>query len=313
MTSFASKLNRSSLGRVAVFLLATVILLTLGFIAGQYGSQRAAPLIQPGYSPLLKGLPGQAPSVTEKAPLGQPKELERAAPGGVALPLSLMPDLSSKVIKSASLSIKIKKGNFEKAFSRAVFIAESVGGYVSSSVSSALNDSANSGVLTVRIPAKAFEKTIVEFKKLGKLQNINISGTDVTEEYVDLESRLKNLRAQEAILLRLMEKATSIADTIIVETRLSEVQMQIEQLTGRKNFLDNRISFATIELNLFEPAAQPVVTWGLKEAVVKAAKAFVATINGFIYALGVLGPYLILGGIGLLIYLRSKKKRTAVV
>jgi hypothetical protein len=302
-----SKLNWK---KITVFLLTAVVLVALGFFGAQYSTQRVGPLTQPGYP--QKGLLGQAPSETQQVPSEQPKGPEGRAPSDIATLPSLIPDLSSKVIKSASLSVKIKKGSFQRSFSRAIFVAESLGGYVSSSISTATDDSANSGVITVRVPAKSFEKAIAEFKKLGKLQNINVSGTDVTEEYVDIESRLKSLRAQEAILLRLMEKATSIADTIAVETRLSEVQTQIEQLTGRKNFLDNRVAFAAIEINLFEPSAQPVVGWGLREALVRAARAFVATIAGFIYALGVLGPYLILGGIGILIYLRSRKKRTTV-
>ena len=304
MTAFGTKVNWK---RIVVFFLTAVVLIALGFFGAQYSAQRVGPLTQPDYP--QKGLPGET---REQVPSGQPKELEGGAPSDITTSPSLVPDLSSKVIKSASLSVKIKKGTFQRSFSRAVFVAESLGGYVSSSVSTATDDSANSGVITVRIPAKSFEKAITEFRKLGKLQNINVSGTDVTEEYVDIESRLKSLRAQEAILLRLMEKATSIADTIAVETRLSEVQTQIEQLTGRKNFLDNRVAFAAIEINLFEPSAQPVVGWGLREALVRAARAFVATIAGFIYALGVLGPYLILGGIGILIYLRSRKKRTTV-
>jgi hypothetical protein len=80
-----------------------------------------------------------------------------------------------------------------------------------------------------------------------------MSTEDVSEEYVDLKARLRNLRSEEAALLELYSRATSVRDTLIVRERLSEVRGEIEQTTGRIRFIDSRTEFSTITLTITEP------------------------------------------------------------
>src|SRR5699024_6000993 len=82
----------------------------------------------------------------------------------------------------------------------------------------------------------------------------NISGQDVTEEYVDLESRLKAKKAVEKRLLHLMEEAKSTKDLLQVSERLAQVQEEIEQLKGRMNYLDHRTVYATVTIHATQEA-----------------------------------------------------------
>src|SRR3972149_7655643 len=79
--------------------------------------------------------------------------------------------------------------------------------------------------------------------------------SEVTEEYTDLEARLRNLEATEASYLELLTGAGDIPDILLVQDRLSQVRQEIEQVQGRINLLDNLTDLATITIQLSLPAA----------------------------------------------------------
>ncbi len=80
----------------------------------------------------------------------------------------------------------------------------------------------------------------------------NISGDDVTEEYVDLESRLKSKRVVEERLISFMNNAEKTEDLLKISEDLAEVQEEIETIEGRKKFLENQTSLSTIIITLYE-------------------------------------------------------------
>jgi len=213
------------------------------------------------------------------------------------------PAMDEKIIKNAELELRVKNGKFDESLDRITYIAGSVGGFVSQSKSRATGESIASGEITMRIPAEQFEDVITGLRRVGEVRSINISSEDVSEEYVDLRSRLKNWQAQEAILLDLMKNAKSVADSIAVQNNLSQVQMEIERITGRLNFLENRTSYATIRLYIAEPQAG---SWqdklGLNVAFENAARASASILTMLIILTGYLFPLLILLGIGYVIY-----------
>lgn len=244
----------------------------------------------------------QLSSDAQKSFSGEQRTLSFSAPGIEQINADPLPPLGDRIIKSASLTVKVKRGKFDEAFNRAVMVAQANGGYVAASSSSAESDNLTSGSITIRIPASAFEKAATELKRLGKVKALNIQSQDVSEEYVDLESRLRHWRSQESILLNLMQKAQTIGDSIAVQNQLSQIQQQIEQITGRLNFLKNQTELSTIELTITETGFVPrplADRWGFKTALNRAAHAFVDTINGFIIVMGYLIPVSL---IGVLIY-----------
>lgn len=248
--------------------------------------------------------PGQFSQTEKSAPMGEAVTGIEPVPDGGGVP-----GIEQKLIKTADVSIKVKTDTFEDAFDRAAAIAEASGGYVTSSSSSATDEKLRSGTLTIRVPSDQFTVTVDRLRKIGEVQNVNVGSNDVTEEYVDLEARLKSLKSQEELLLGFMDKAKNVDESINVERRLSEIQQQIEQLTGRKNYLDNRIDYATISVYLFEPSIEETkLDWGFIEALRQSVAAFVRTLNGMIIVIGSLGPIIV---IGLLVWAVIARRRSS--
>jgi predicted nuclease with TOPRIM domain len=98
-----------------------------------------------------------------------------------------------------------------------------------------------------------FEKTIAEIKKIAtQVLTESTSGTDVTEQYVDLQAQLKNKRAEEAAFVKILDKSGTIEDTLKVTKELSRVRGEIERLEGRVKLLESQADMSTISINLSE-------------------------------------------------------------
>jgi hypothetical protein len=154
------------------------------------------------------------------------------------------------VIKTADLQIEVEHDGFQEAFQDVVNVAQKQGGFVFSSSTS--GDDARTGSITLRVPAESFESAMNEISGLGDVKDQSITAEDVSEEFIDLEARLRNLSAQEAVMLRLMDRANTITGTIRVQNELTRVQLDIEQLRGRLRFLQDRTSLSTITVGLNE-------------------------------------------------------------
>lgn len=176
-----------------------------------------------------------------------------------------LPDLTDRIARTADLTVQVKKGEFDSAWAAAFRIASKYDGQIMSSTRGRptpvpLNQTTASsskepafGDITIRVPATRFIDTTNALRALGQIQGDNTTSEDVTQEYVDLQSRLRNLRGAQAVLLKLFDRANTIKDTLVVQAQLSAVEGQIEQVTGRINYLDSRTVFSTITLHLQEP------------------------------------------------------------
>lgn len=129
-----------------------------------------------------------------------------------------------------------------------------LGGYVESqqiyngsSYSSRRYRSAN---MTVRIPAESLDGFVGQVKGISNVVNYTESADDVTLTYVATESRVAALEAEEARLLELMDKAETMADLLEVEERLTEVRSDLESTASQLRVLANKVSYATVYLNL---------------------------------------------------------------
>ena len=87
-----------------------------------------------------------------------------------------------------------------------------------------------------------------------------VSGQDVTEEFIDLEARIKTQKALESQFLEIMKQAHKVVDALEVQRQVAEVRTEIEKLEGRKRFLENRASLSTISVSLQSPTAIAVNT-----------------------------------------------------
>ncbi|HCG98428.1 MAG TPA: hypothetical protein DE036_01045 [Actinobacteria bacterium] len=247
---------------------------------------------------LLRGLPDGAG--------GEPQEYANST-GGYSMGTSLtkldIPALDERVIRNASLELKVTKGRFDERYDRAVEIAREAGGYVSQSKSNATGTSIASGEVIMRIPSRDFEGVLTSLKKLGKVKALDVSSEDVSEEFVDLNSRLKHWRAQEAVMLELMTKAKTITESITIQNNLSQIQMEVERISGRLNYLENRTGYATIRLYMAEPQVVPVKdALGLKAVLRESLKASVKTLGVFLMLVGYLLPLALIAVAGYGVY-----------
>ncbi|MDO8735973.1 MAG: DUF4349 domain-containing protein [Thermoleophilia bacterium] len=225
---------------------------------------------------------------------------------------------TQRIIQTADYRIEIVPGEFDEKNAQISAIALKYGGYVVSGDTRMGSDGLKTGSITIRI-ANAndnFTRAQTEVDGLGNVTSKKISGQDVTEEYVDLQSRLRNAEAQEAQYLSLMQRAQTIEEILTVQSRLAEVQSEIEQIKGRMKYMEGRTDFATISVELRETGegGQPDddgTNWGFVDSIRYAGWLAVQTLNFVIVSLGVIVPLLLIGGGSALLAYRIIQKRRA--
>jgi hypothetical protein len=184
---------------------------------------------------------------------GGPVAATSPAPGAASvLDEFQLPGISQRIIKTASVTVQVKKDSFQQRFQQAAMVASSHGGFISSSRTS--EGKRPSGVLVIRVPASQFEATMGELKALGTVKGEQVSGEDVTAQFVDLQARLRNWEAQESVLLRLMRQSRTIEDSLKVQRTLQDVQLAIEEIRGQLRVLSDQTELSTITLSMAEAA-----------------------------------------------------------
>jgi hypothetical protein len=193
-----------------------------------------------------------------------------------------------RVIKTADLSLEVPDGELGEALKEGREIAEAAGGFLlSTSISG--RDRAH-GAFVIRVPADRFEETLSALEDLGKVTAEDVKGQDVSQEFVDLEARLRNATAQEEVLFELYDRSQSIADTIRVQRELEDVQLEIEQLRGRLRYLEDRTDLSTISVTVTESGAVVAEAGPFDKAWRTARRTFVAVVSGAIVGAGFLLP-----------------------
>jgi hypothetical protein len=127
------------------------------------------------------------------------------------------------------------------------------GGYVGSMSVDTRSGNRLYAVLTMRVPASAFNPVVTELKSLGILKSETLQADDVTEEYIDLNARRTALASQLTQYMRIMEKAENVSEILEVQEQIERVQVEIDRIDGRLKYLDNRVDYATITVSLQEP------------------------------------------------------------
>jgi hypothetical protein len=253
-------------------------IVALMFIASLLGltacASRAAPNMAPAAEAPREAL-GVAPSVSSDSFAGN-------VPGqGISGAPQAQPE--RLVIKNASLSIVVDDP--VKSLDNISNLADEMGGFVvTANMSERVLDSgakAPQGNITIRIPAERLNEALKRIKAESKQAPLSesINSQDVTSEYTDLGSRLRNLEAAEAQLTEIMGSATKTEDVLSVYNQLVQVREQIEVIKGQMKYYEESAAMSAISVDLTANAAVQPLTIGGWQPVGTARNAVQALIN----------------------------------
>jgi hypothetical protein len=200
-----------------------------------------------------------------EAPAGAPRALDQASAGGSVAgggtQNQAQPQIDRLVIKTADLSLQVASVREAEAAVRAK--VQALGGYVVKAENSGSDEDLTARI-TFRVPAQRFDESLAGLQGLAqKVLSRTVSGDDVTEEFVDLQSRLRNLEATRDRLLTFLDKAATVEEALKVNESLSQIQGEIEQVKGRTQYLKQSAALSTVTVALMPvPAVMPIVEEG---------------------------------------------------
>ncbi len=269
--------NRYSIQTKSFYLIVTLLLLVL-LATTACGSSPALESVQP----ILEDPGMEEPAAEEQLPTeaayGAQSEAETSAQEEIqatndnaaasavsndAAPLTERPNVYNRlIIKNAELEMIV--ADTDSAINRTLGIVTEYRGYVVSN-RTWFNDGLKYATVTLGVPAENFEQMMRRLKSLAvSVTNETVSGQDVTDEFVDLESRLRNMEATANRIRGFMDQTKSIEESLEVSAQLTEIEAEIEQLKGRMTYLKDRASFSTITLQfapqIILPTPSPTLT-----------------------------------------------------
>lgn len=211
--------------------------------------------------------PRQADIAAAPAQLAQPKPAEAAAPpaagsnaGGVTTaiknPSSTSPYQANRlIIKNGEMNLTVL--NADRAIDQVTSIAVESGGYIVNA-KTWVQDGYKHATIALGMPSDQFEVVQRQLRALAVQVPIDTaSGQDVSDEYVDLQSRLTNLEATSARIREFLDKATTVEESLKVNAQLTEIEGEIEQVKGRLQYLKDRAAYSTILVNIEQQRPTP--------------------------------------------------------
>jgi uncharacterized small protein (DUF1192 family) len=258
----------------------------------------------PASLPAQATYPSAAPSMTVHS---GPREANRyqgqlanAPQRGAGGGRELAPPLAGPmIVRTASLKLLTK--DFDKTRAAIEEVVERHRGYSARLSAGSESGSAHSLSATFRVPADQLGAAIAEIKQLAHVEQESQSGEEVTEQYVDLTARLSNARRTEQTLLDVLEKRTGrLSDVLEVEQELARVREEIERMEAELKSLQNRVSFATLQVELREEymaeleMTPPSIGGRLRNAVVEGYRTAADSLVALVLFLLSVGPFLLL-------------------
>ncbi|HXX46401.1 MAG TPA: DUF4349 domain-containing protein [Candidatus Acidoferrales bacterium] len=176
---------------------------------------------------------------------------EQKAQGGVIGKLEAPQPSGPMIAQTASLTIVAN--NYDDASAALGRLTASEGGYVQKLTSNARTGESRTVSATLRVPAKQLDGFLAELRKLGRVEQESQANDEVTDQYVDLQARLKSARASEQRMLQLLQTRTGkLEDVLDAERELARIRGEIESMEGQRVLLAHRVDYATVEVQLRE-------------------------------------------------------------
>lgn len=216
----------------------------------------------------------------------------------------------SHIIRTATLTVRVK--DVPKALDDARTAVEGVGGFVGSESTTRDGKDRERTRVVLRVPAEKYDEVLTELEGTGKLIERKTKAEDVTDQVVDVESRIKTQKASVARIRELMDRATKLGDVVTLEGELSTRQADLESLLAQQKLLKDRTSLATITLTLSETAVKKTPENddpGFMDALAGGWSAFVAVFRWLGLALAAVLPFAVAAALVVLVWYRLNRSR----
>ena len=279
----------------------TVILLQAASLAACDGAPRSNQST-PTRSATVAGGKDEAKQSADAIAVGAVGERERAANAPATSseeqwfrPTTADP-MDRLILRTGQASIEVD--SLEAAMARLRRLAQRAGGFVADAAVQSGRDQVRQATLELKVPSARFDELTEGLQPIGRLEFVNVSAEDVSEEFVDLTARAVNGRKLEERLIELLRTRTGkLQDVLSVERELARVREEIERIEGRLRYLKTSAQLSTLSVSLHEP--MPIVaTQGrgpIAEAFREAWRNFVGVLAAGIASLGYLVPVVVLG------------------
>lgn len=210
--------------------------------------------------------------------------------------------IDRKLIRNGHL--EFKTDDVKKAKAEIEKISKELNGYISDETENNY-DARVQYNQTIRVPADQFDALIASIEKLAdKVENKGINTQDVTEEFIDVEARLKTKKELEARYSEILKQAKTVSDIISIESQIANVRAEIESMTGRLNYLKNQVSFSTLNVSYYQVLG---TDFGFASKFVQSLKDGWDNLLSFLIGLVSFWPFVL--GIAALIFWWIKRRR----
>jgi len=233
------------------------------------------------------------------APLPSNGAQHAASTPAVTTPTPTSPSLPSgavgqpsKIEQTGALGLSVGRGDLDRTMTRLTSLAGAFGGFVASSQTQSGSGTGGApyGSITLQVPVNDFSTVLKQAQALGRTSDLTTKATDVTGQYVDLQSRITALEDSRQQYLTILAKATTVGDVLAVQEQLDGIQSQIEQLQGQLNLLNSQTSYSTLTVTVSEgtppPRPGPVPESGVVRAWHDSVGGFVDGVEGVIRLAG---------------------------
>lgn len=191
-------------------------------------------------APASRGLGTFDSVTTEKASSGESSPPSVLSEGEIT---------ARKIVKNGSLSLFVE--DVEVAADAIKGVAKQYDGFVSDVRVYEASSNTKVGNVTIRVPADRFDQAMEDIKGFAtEVEDERVSTRDVTEQYIDLEARLSNLRSQERQYVSILERAFTVEDILKVTQQLNSVRSSIERMEGQLQVLARQVDMSTIVVSL---------------------------------------------------------------
>ncbi|MFD3584299.1 DUF4349 domain-containing protein [Streptomyces sp. NPDC058683] len=214
------------------------------------------------------------------------------------------------IIRTASLTVQVN--DVPKALDEARTTTENAGGYVGNETTTRGSQGHERTRVVLRVPTEKYDEVLTDLQGAGKLLDRTAKAQDVTDQVVDVDSRIKSQRASVARVRELMDRATKLSDVVTLEGELSSREADLEALLAQQASLKDRTSLATITLSLTETPVKKAAkddTPGFVDALAGGWHVFVTMLRWIALALGAALPFAALAALVAFLWWRIVRRR----